>query len=79
MTSHESQQWFGYESQPTSDGPDGWPAVCRVPKEAEITPRPKRQQGGEDVVNLLGPYRVPEGAKLTSKPNLTSKQALSLD
>jgi len=65
---------FTDESRATLDGPDGWAKVWN-PTGAETPHRIRRQQGGGGVMfwagiigdELVGPFRVPEGVKLTSK------------
>jgi transposase len=64
---------FTDESRATLDGPDGWSKIW-VPEGAPLPQRLRRQQGGGGVMfwagivgkELVGPFRVPDGVKLTS-------------
>ena len=64
---------FTDESKVTLDGPDGW-AKGWVFHGDNCPKRMRRQQGGEEVMvwggftgnALIGPFRVPEGLKLSS-------------
>lgn len=65
---------FTDECRATVDGPDGWSKVW-VSNGAQTPFRIRRQQGGGGVMfwsgiigeDLLGPFKVPEGLKITSK------------
>ena len=74
MKTDFQQVLFTDEARATLDGPDGWAKVWS-PKGAALPYRVRRQQGGGGVMfwagimgdTLLGPFRVPEGVKLTSQ------------
>ena len=64
---------FTDECRATLDGPDGW-SKGWLRNEVRIPPRLRRQQGGGGVMfwagivgeKLIGPFKVPEGVKITS-------------
>ena len=64
---------FTDEARATLDGPDGWAKVWN-PNGTPTPYRFRRQQGGGSIMfwagiigdKLCGPFRVPEGVKLTS-------------
>ena len=64
---------FTDECRATQDGPDGWSKIW-VPNGALHPPRLRRQQGGRGVMfwagisgdELVDPFRVPDGVKLTA-------------
>ncbi|MEM9078998.1 MAG: transposase [Bacteroidota bacterium] len=74
LKTHFEHVLFTDEARATLDGPDGWAKVWN-PTGAKTPHRFRRQQGGGGVMfwagiigdELVGPFRVPEGVKLTSK------------
>ncbi|XP_076044757.1 uncharacterized protein LOC143027362 [Oratosquilla oratoria] len=73
MKTNFQQVLFTDEARATLDGPDGWAKVWS-PTGAAIPHRVRRQQGGGEFFwagiigdTLVGPFRVPEGVKLTSQ------------
>ena len=74
MKTDFQQVLFTDEARATLDGPDGWAKVWS-PTGAAIPHRVRCQQGGGGVMfwadimgdKLVGPFRVPEGVKLTSQ------------
>lgn len=74
MKTDFQQVLFTDEARATLDGPDGWAQVWS-PTGVAIPHRVRRQQGGGGVMfwagiiadQLVGPFRVPDGVKLTSR------------
>ena len=73
MKTHFQAVLFTDESSATLDGPDGWNSGWLVDGHCVIT-RLRSQQGGGGVMfwsgimgsDLVSPFRVPEGVKMTS-------------